>query len=116
MKEEIKEKAHKVMELGKHLKNLHHKKGFGGLLFIDLSMVKFSRLTRYIRLLEEENKSLQSQLKVKEEVIEEAISYIRDCCNMDSKWVNLHFEYAQKEMSSDEVNDLLEILSKGENK
>lgn len=73
MKEEIKEKAHEVMELGKHEKNLHHKKGFGGLLFIDLSMIKFSKLTSYIRLLEEENKSLQSQLKAKE-VIKEARS------------------------------------------
>lgn len=70
----------------------------------------------YFEKLEEENKSLQSQLKAKEEVIEEAINHIRDCCNMDIKWVNLHFDYAQKEMSSDEVDDLLEILSKGENK
>lgn len=41
---------------------------------------------------------------------EEAIDYIRDCCNMDSKWVNLHFDYAQNEMSSDQVDDLLDIL------
>lgn len=60
--------------------------------------------------------NLQSQLKEKEEIIEEAISHIRDCCNMDSKWVNLHYDYAQNEMSENQVDDLLEILSKGENK
>lgn len=60
--------------------------------------------------------NLQSQLKAKENVIEEAISHIKDCCNMDSKWVNLHFDYAQNEMSENQVDDLLEILSKGENK
>lgn len=59
--------------------------------------------------------NLQSQLKAKEELIEEAISHIRDCCNMDSKWVNLHFDYAQNGMSENQVDDLLEILSKGEN-
>ncbi len=61
-KEEIKLKAHEVMELGKHHKNLHHKKGFGGLMFIDLSMIKFGRLTRYIRLLEKQNIDLKNNL------------------------------------------------------
>lgn len=42
--------------------------------------------------------------------MDKAIEYIRDCCNMDSKWVNLHFEYSQNEMSSDQVDGLLEIL------
>ena len=42
--------------------------------------------------------------------IDESIEYIRDCCDMDSKWVNLHYDYAQKEMSSNEVDRLLEIL------
>lgn len=60
--------------------------------------------------------NLQFQLKAKENVIEEAISHIRDCCNMDSKWANLHYDYAQNEMSENQVDDLLEILSKGENK
>lgn len=46
--------------------------------------------------------------------ISKAIEYIRDCCNMDSKWVNLHFDYAQNEMSSEQVDKLLEILG-GEN-
>lgn len=110
MKEEIKEKAHNVMELGKHLKNLHHKKGFGGLLFIDLSMIKFSRLTRYIRLLEEENKSLQSQLKAKEEVIKEAREYIKEHIRIDDEYP------AYMEMLITERDELDEILSKGENK
>ena len=35
-------------------------------------------ITDFMRSLEEENKSLQSQLKAKEEVIKEAINYIDD--------------------------------------
>lgn len=48
-----------------------------------------------------------------EQRIDKAIDYIRDCCKMDSKIINLHYDYAQKEMSMDEVDGLLEIL-KGE--
>ena len=56
------EEVYQILELGKHEKNLHHKKGFGGLLFIDLSMIKFSKLSSYIRQLDKENKELKKQL------------------------------------------------------
>ena len=59
---EEREEVYQILELGKHLKNLHHKKGFGGLLFIDLSMIKFSNLSSYIRQLDKENEELKEQL------------------------------------------------------
>ena len=59
---EEREEVYQILELGKHLKNLHHKKGFGGLLFIDLSMIKFSNLSSYIRKLDKENEELKRQL------------------------------------------------------
>ena len=59
---EEREKVYQILELGKHLKNLHHKKGYGGLLFIDLSMLKFSILSSYIRQLDKENQELKLEL------------------------------------------------------
>lgn len=58
---EEREEVYQILELGKHDKNLHHKKGFGGLLFIDLSMIKFSKLSSYIRQLDKENEELKKQ-------------------------------------------------------
>lgn len=58
--------------------------------------------------LEEENKSLQSQLKAKEEVIKEA----RECV----KRIILSYHNSQTMIPSVQINKLLEILSKGENK
>lgn len=63
---EEREEVYQILELGKHLKNLHHKKGFGGLLFIDLSMIKFSNLSSYIRQLDKENEELKKQLETYE--------------------------------------------------
>lgn len=60
---EKREEVYQILELGKHLKNKHHKKGFGGLLFIDLSMIKFSKLSSYIRQLDKENEELKKQLE-----------------------------------------------------
>lgn len=57
------EDVYQILELGKHEKNLHHKKGFGGLLFIDLSMIKFSKLSSYIRQLDKENQELKEELE-----------------------------------------------------
>lgn len=57
------EKVYQILELGKDEKNLHHKKGLGGLLFIDLSMLKFSKLSSYIRQLEKENQALKEKFK-----------------------------------------------------
>ena len=65
------EEVYQILELGKHEKNLHHKKGFGGLLFIDLSMIKFSKLSSYIRQLDKENQKYK-------EVIDKAIEYIKE--------------------------------------
>ena len=65
------EEVYQILELGKHEKNLHHKKGFGGLLFIDLSMIKFSKLSSYIRQLDKENQKYK-------EVIDKAIEYMKD--------------------------------------
>ena len=59
---EEREKVYQILELGKHIKNLHHKKGFGGLLFIDLSMIKFSKLSSYIRQLDKENQELNDKI------------------------------------------------------
>ena len=57
-------------------------------------------------------KFYKKQLDLYKSVIDEAIYHIRNCCNMDSKFVNLHFDYAQNEMSANQVDDLLEILDK----
>ena len=59
---EEREEVYQILELGKHEKNLRHKKGFGGLLFIDLSMIKFSKLSSYIRQLDKENQELKLEL------------------------------------------------------
>ena len=53
--------------------------------------------------LQQENQQLKDRIEL-------AIEYIRDCCNMDSKWTNLHFDYAQNEMLSDQVDELLDLL------
>lgn len=57
------EKVYQILELGKHEKNLYHKKGFGGLLFIELSMIEFSNLSRYIRQLDKENQELKDKMQ-----------------------------------------------------
>ena len=63
-----------------------------------------------IHALKTENEQLKQENARLKDKIDESIEYIRDCCDMDSKWVNLHYDYAQKEMSSNEVDRLLEIL------
>ena len=65
-------------------------------------------ITDFMRSLEEENKSLQSQLKEKEEVIKEAREYV------DTKVIS-NGEIIDQ-LRKIEVKKLLEILSKGENK
>ena len=64
----------------------------------------------YFEKLEEENKSLQSQLKAKEEVIKEAREYIKEHIRIDDEYP------AYMEMLITERDELDEILSKGENK
>ena len=60
----------------------------------------------YFEKLEEENKSLQSQLKEKEETINKAIKHVS---SLSSKGRGC-------EIYADVKRDILEILSKGENK
>ena len=76
---EEREKVYQILELGKHEKNLHHKKGFGGLLFIDLSMIKFSKLSSYIRQLDKENKKLKKQLHEASLTIQEMVEQDIEC-------------------------------------
>lgn len=65
---------------------------------------------------EEENKSLQSQLKEKEEVIKEAREYVNHSKkNIDESGMYVE-TYTKWKLVSDVLDDLLEILSKGENK
>ena len=61
-------------------------------------------ITDFMRSLEEENKSLQSQLKAKEEVIKEALNKI-ETLRME-KWA----------IMGTDIMDIMKILSKGENK
>lgn len=76
---EEREKVYQILELGKHEKNLHHKKGFGGLLFIDLSMIKFSKLSSYIRQLDKENQELKKQLHEASLTIQEMTEQDIEC-------------------------------------
>ena len=70
---------------------------------------RFDKVPTYQQLLEE-NKSLQSQLKAKEEVIKEAREYIKEHIRIDDEYP------AYMEMLITERDELDEILSKGENK
>lgn len=72
---EEREEVYQILELGKHLKNLHHKKGFGGLLFIDLSMIKFSKLSSYIRQLDKENQELKEAIDKINHILNNQINY-----------------------------------------
>jgi hypothetical protein len=66
---------------------------------------RHSKTIQIIEQLQTENQQLKSTL-------EEIREYIRDCCNMDVKIVNLHFDNAQNEMSAEQVDDLLQIIDK----
>lgn len=78
------EEVYQILELGKDEKNLHHKKRFGGLLFIDLSMIKFSKLSSYIRQLDKENQKLNKQLEEYQKALDKTMSEkidIQNNCN-----------------------------------
>lgn len=78
------EEVYQILELGKDEKNLHHKKRFGGLLFIDLSMIKFSKLSSYIRRLDKENQKLNKQLEEYQKALDKTMSEkidIQNNCN-----------------------------------
>ena len=107
---EEREEVYQILELGKHLKNLHHKKGFGGLLFIDLSMIKFSKLSSYIRQLDKENKELKEQLHNASIQIQELIEQDMWCPSNCEKLEKLEQENKkQKELIDKAVLELANI-------
>lgn len=107
---EEREEVYQILELGKHLKNLHHKKGFGGLLFIDLSMIKFSKLSSYIRQLDKENKELKKQLHDASIQIQELIEKDIWCPSNCEKLEKLQQENKkQKELIDKAVLELANI-------
>ena len=69
----------------------------------DVTYADVRILLDYIKDLEQENQKYK-------EVIDKINDHIRTCCNMDSKFTNLHYDYAQNEMSADQVDELLDIL------
>lgn len=106
---EEREEVYQILELGKHLKNLHHKKGFGGLLFIDLSMIKFSKLSSYIRQLDKENEELKEQLHDASIQIQELIEKDIWCPSNCEKLEKLQQE---NEKLKDNWNKLKEVIRK----
>ena len=98
---EEREKVYQILELGKHIKNLHHKKGFGGLLFIDLSMIKFSKLSSYIRQLDKENQELKKQLHEASLTIQEMTEQDIECPSNCEKLRRLK---KQLEENKDKIN------------
>ena len=108
---EEREEVYQILELGKHLKNLHHKKGFGGLLFIDLSMIKFSNLSSYIRQLDKENEELKRQLHDASIQIQELIEKDMWCPSNCEKLEKLQQE---NEKLKDNCNKLKEWLKEYE--
>ena len=110
---EEREEVYQILELGKHEKNLHHKKGFGGLLFIDLSMIKFSKLSSYIRQLDKENQELKKQLYDASIQIQELIEKLQQ----ENKQLKVQLLVAQtnEETFRLEMEDITKILGLDEN-
>lgn len=104
---EEREEVYQILELGKHLKNLHHKKGFGGLLFIDLSMIKFSKLSSYIRQLDEENEELKEQLHDASIQIQELIEKDIWCPSNCEKLEQLQKQNKKQKKVIDKINHIL---------
>lgn len=96
------EEVYQILELGKHLKNLHHKKGFGGLLFIDLSMIKFSKLSSYIRQLDKESQELKKRLE----------TYEIDGYKQDEELNKMSFDIRKYKIQQKEFINYLEDESK----
>lgn len=106
---EEREEVYQILELGKHLKNLHHKKGFGGLLFIDLSMIKFSKLSSYIRQLDKENEELKEQLHDASIQIQELIEKDIWCPSNCEKLEKLQQENKKQieQIANDEIEKMI---------
>lgn len=101
------EEVYQILELGKHEKNLHHKKGFGGLLFIDLSMIKFSKLSSYIRQLDKENEELKKQLHDASLTIQEMIEQDIECPSNCEKLEKLQQENKQLKDKLSKIETLI---------
>lgn len=71
---------------------------------------KAKKLFEAIICIADERDILLKQNQKYKEVIDKINDHIRTCCNMDSKFTNLHYDYAQNEMSADQVDELLDIL------
>ncbi len=59
--------------------------------------------------------TLQHQLEEKNKIINETIDYIEEHGGYISHFTHLKIEYAQNELATDEVDNLLEILERGKN-
>ena len=57
-----------------------------------------------------ENMKLTKENKDLQQKIENAIDFIKYNSGMISKWTNIKSRYAQEELSTDQLDDLLEIL------
>lgn len=110
---EEREEVYQILELGKHLKNLHHKKGFGGLLFIDLSMIKFSKLSSYIRQLDKENQELKKQLHDASIQIQELIEKDIWCPSNCEKLEKLEQENKQLKDNWNKLKEWLKEYEEG---
>lgn len=110
---EEREEVYQILELGKHEKNLHHKKGFGGLLFIDLSMIKFSKLSSYIRQLDKENKELKKQLHDASIQIQELIEKDIWCPSNCEKLEKLQQENEKLKDNWDKLKEWLKEYEEG---
>ena len=113
---EEREEVYQILELGKHEENLHHKKGFGGLLFIDLSMIKFSNLSSYIRQLDKENQELKRQLHDASIQIQELIEKDIWCPSNCEKLEKLQRENKKQKEVIDKIMNLIKQYGKYDGK
>lgn len=79
---EERQEVYKILELGTDEKNLHKHKNTGGLLYIDLSMIKFSNLSTYIRKQDKEIERLNKRIKELEEGFK---ATTKDLCEESTK-------------------------------
>lgn len=111
------EEINNILELSKDDKNLHHKKGYGGLLFITLSMIQFGELKRYIKQLQEENEQLKRNCNIGNENLNfyrEEYKKLEDNWNELKEYIEEHNRYYKKaglEMMSNVLNGI-DILNK----
>lgn len=86
--------------MNKEINDIFHKKGYGGFLFIRLSIIQFSKLKRYIEQLLKENKKLKDKISKIETLI---ISH-----NCDTG--DIYYKYYNKFLKSELKQRILEIL------